>query len=157
VVVGLVAALLQFRWMQKVRARGPDSITPNSLAQKLSEWMLKRRGIELEPAPVVMGERGTERVPCTACGETGVVLGPDGTRQPCPICQGVGFRIIRWFDADERKCPLCAGMGRTVLPGTDEVDTCPRCGGRGIIRRGAQPAAPDQADPTAAPAAAPAE
>jgi DnaJ-class molecular chaperone len=52
----------------------------------------------------------------------------------CPICLGLGFHMIKRFDASDRICPLCAGMGRVALPDTGVIGTCPRCEGRGLVR-----------------------
>jgi hypothetical protein len=134
----VVAFVLQFLWMRHIRASGPDSIAPNTLADRLSHFMLQRRSGGAEPT-VVYGEMGTERVTCEACMGVGAVLSDQAVKTPCPICQGVGFRIVRRFDDEDRICPMCIGMGRVAMPDTGVVGTCPRCDGRGLVRRAAEP------------------
>jgi hypothetical protein len=129
----LVAFVLQYHWMQRVRELGADGIAPNTFAEKLSRWMLHKRGVSLDD-PAVLGQIGTERIPCETCGQTGTLFSEAGAPVPCPICLGVGFRMIRRFDAADYICPACAGMGRVEMPDTGVVDTCPRCGGRGLVQ-----------------------
>ena len=135
-VIGLLVILgffLQLNWMQ--RARENTDIPANSFADKLGQWMLQQKGAE----PVAgggTGAPGVESIECDRCFGTGGVLSPDSKREICPICLGVGSRLIRRLDPNDVKCPACGGMGRMVLPDTGEVGTCPRCQGRGLIRRG---------------------
>ena len=132
-VIGLLVILgffLQLNWMQ--RARENTDIPANSFADKLGQWMLKQKGV----APGgETGAPGVESIECDRCFGTGGVLSPDSKREICPICLGVGSRLIRRLDPNDVKCPACGGMGRMVLPDTGEVGTCPRCQGRGLIRR----------------------
>ena len=135
-VIGLLVILgffLQLNWMQ--RARENTDIPANSFADKLGQWMLQQKGAE----PVAgggSGAPGVESIECDRCFGTGGVLSPDSKREICPICLGVGSRLIRRLDPNDVKCPACGGMGRMVLPDTGEVGTCPRCQGRGLIQRG---------------------
>ena len=135
-VIGLLVILgffLQLNWMQ--RARENTDIPANSFADKLGQWMLQQKGAE----PVAgggTGAPGVESIECDRCFGTGGVLSPDSKREICPICVGVGSRLIRRLDPNDVKCPACGGMGRMVLPDTGEVGTCPRCQGRGLIQRG---------------------
>jgi hypothetical protein len=137
----LVAFVLQYHWMQRVRESGADGIAPNTFAEKLSRWMLHKRGVSLDD-PAVLGQIGTERIPCETCGGSGQEFGPDGTIGSCPICQGVGFGLVRKFSPDENICPFCVGMGRAIQPDTREVVICPRCKGRGLIGPAAAPSSP---------------
>lgn len=127
-----VAFVLQFHWMQKVRQAGPDRIMPNSFAEKLSRWMLMKRGIPLSDG-LTAGQPGVEKINCGACAGTGIRMTEDGEMAPCGICHGVGSRMIRRFSAEDYQCPACAGMGRVHVPESGEIVTCPRCGGRGLI------------------------
>ena len=126
----IVGFFLQLNWMQ--RAKQNADIPANSFADKLGQWMLKQKGV----APGgETGAPGVESIECDRCFGTGGVLSPEGQRDICPICLGVGSRVIRRIHPDDYKCPACGGMGRMVLPDTGEVGTCPRCQGRGLIRR----------------------
>ena len=137
----VIGAALQWNWMQRVRRDGAESVVTHSFAEKLSRWMLAKRGIHLEE-DAAAGESGTERILCETCGGSGQMLGPDGAIVPCPICPGVGSGLVRKFSPDENICPFCVGMGRAFLPGTREVVICPRCNGRGLIGPAAAPDAP---------------
>lgn len=134
----VIAFVLQYNWMQQIRQTGAEGIAPNTLAEKLSRWMLQKRGIATDD-PAVYGQVGTERVLCETCMGTGAILPESGAPIPCAICQGVGFRMIRRFDAADRICPACAGMGRVEMPDTGIVGTCPRCDGRGLVQSTAAP------------------
>ena len=50
-------------------------------------------------------------------------------------------RLIRRLDSNDDLCPACGGMGRWESPDTGAVDTCPRCQGRGLVRRSGAAAA----------------
>lgn len=138
----LAGMILQSLWMRQVREEEAADIIPQSFAEKLNRWMLQKKGLAPEPAA---GEaRGLEKIDCNACMGTGTALAGDGRKDMCPICQGVGFRMVRRFDPADRICPACGGMGRMEMPGTGAVDTCPRCAGRGLILSRPAPAgAPD--------------
>ncbi|HAL92072.1 MAG TPA: hypothetical protein DCM68_03505 [Verrucomicrobia bacterium] len=129
VVLGFV---LQFNWMQGVKEKKAEEFAPQGLADKISRWMLQKRG--LDPDMLSEGQPGVDKINCAICMGTGRVLGQPGEKAICPICQGVGFRMIRRFDAADRICPFCSGMGRVELPDTGVVGTCPRCDGRGLVR-----------------------
>jgi hypothetical protein len=133
VVMVVVAFVLQFHWMQKVRETGGANIAPNTLAEKLSRWMQRRRGVPLDETKV-LGQIGTERIACEACAQTGALFNETGQPVPCAICQGVGFRMVRRFNDADRICPACGGMGRVEMPDTGRVETCPRCEGRGLVQ-----------------------
>ena len=129
VVAGFV---LQLNWMQ--RAKQNAEIPPDGFGAKLGQWMLNQKGAG---PGVPAGAAGVENIECDRCFGTGGVLSADGQkREICPICLGVGSRLIRRLDPNDFKCPACGGMGRMVLPDTGEVGPCPRCEGRGLIRRG---------------------
>ena len=130
--------LLQSRWMQGVRERKDSNLVPQGMADKIGRWMLEKRG--MDPNVLRAGDPGVERIDCETCLGTGEIFGEAGGRSICPICQGVGFRMIRRFDAAEKICPNCAGMGRTESLETGEVGVCPRCGGRGLVRSPPAPA-----------------
>lgn len=131
---GVVIAgfIWQLKWMQQVRRTGAENIAPNSFMNQLGNWMLETRGGAAAGGANLAA--GVETLECNNCLGTGSVLSETGARAICPICLGVGSRLIRRQDDLDRICPLCAGMGRTTLPDTDEVGTCPRCGGRGLVR-----------------------
>ena len=138
-VIGLlviVGFFLQLNWMQ--RAKRNVEITPDGFADKLGQWMLKQKGVN-ESAGT--GAPGVETLECIRCFGTGGILSPDGKREICPICLGVGSRLIRRLDPGDELCPACGGMGRWESPDTGEVGTCPRCQGRGLVRRGGAAAA----------------
>ncbi len=123
---------LQLNWMQQARKKtAPDMVMPGGFADKLGRWMLMKRGMDPN---AVTGAPGVETIECGYCLGTGHVLSDESRQAICPICQGVGSRLIRRLDEYDRICPLCAGMGRTELPDTGRIDTCPRCGGRGLVR-----------------------
>ena len=128
----IVAVITQYQWRQHIKKRGPESIAPNSLAEKLSVWMFKKRG--LLPADMEeTGHPGVEAIQCSACSGMGVTVSDGGELEPCGICFGVGSRMVRRYSAEDYQCVACAGMGRLRLPGESEILTCPRCGGRGLI------------------------
>ena len=140
VVVG--GFFLQLNWLQRAK-QDPANVAPNAFADKLGHWMLQTHGGENGGAAPA-GAPGLENVECGNCLGTGHVLSETGGKAICPICQGVGYRLIRRFDAADRICPMCAGMGRVQLSPDGEVGTCPRCEGRGLIRdKAAAPAVPE--------------
>lgn len=123
--------IMQFRWMQK--AKNDPSIASESFALALAKWAAgTERSMEKLPVEV---EGHTERISCHRCEASGIVYTQDGQRVPCPVCYGVGYRVVRYFDDNDRTCPLCGGMGRAEDFETGEVGTCPRCDGRGLIHR----------------------
>ena len=126
---------LQLNWMQHVPKRQADEmVAPGGFADKLGRWMLMKKG--MDPA-AISGSPGVETIECGNCMGTGNVLSTESRKTICPICLGVGSRLIRRIDENDRICPLCAGMGRAESPDTGEVVTCPRCQGRGLIRSSA--------------------
>ena len=134
VVMVLAAVVLQHQWMQRAQSLGPGGIEPNAMAQKIGNLLLEQRGIKLDD-PADMGISGVEKISCGVCEGTGAVFSEDGTRVPCAICLGVGSRLVRRFHEDDRQCPACAGMGRVAMPDSGEIAVCPRCQGRGFVRR----------------------
>lgn len=129
-------AFLQFHWMQSAReAARSGEIISNPVAEWIGRWMLEKRGLGAGPGGMPIAP-GVERVDCPACLGTGKTPAVGGAPGICAICQGVGFRMIRRFEAAEKLCPLCAGMGRVERPDTGQLDTCPRCGGRGLVQTG---------------------
>ena len=132
-VLVIVGFVLQFQWMQHVRESGAKGIVPNTFAEKLTRWMLQKKGVPLEETDVQQ-TAGAEKIVCGNCMGTGSILTPGDTKEICPICQGVGFHMVRRFDPADRICPFCGGMGRVFLPDTGLAGTCPRCDGRGLIR-----------------------
>lgn len=134
----LLGFILQFKWMERAREKGATDIIPSGFANKLSHWMLQKKGLDPDS-----GEAGgVKKIPCETCLGSGIHLADGGAEEICPICQGVGFRMIRFMNPADRICPNCAGMGRFADSDTGAVGTCPRCDGRGVIR---SPAAPDSA------------
>ncbi len=142
VVVVVAGFFLQLDWIRRMREQNSANIAPNALADKLGQWMLETKGVEAGGAAAAPG---VETIECGNCLGTGSVLSEDGRREMCPICMGVGSRLIRRLDPADKQCPACGGMGRVKWPDTGKVDTCPRCQGRGLIRRpaAAEPA-PDE-------------
>lgn len=146
---GLILAMvlggfaLQSRWMKEVQEKKDIDILPQSLADKVSRWMLEKKGID--PGTLQAGEPGIKKIHCETCLGTGKILGEDGGAAICPVCQGVGFHMIRRFDEADKICPNCAGMGRALLADRSAVGVCPRCDGRGLIHSQAA------ADATASP------
>ncbi len=126
---------LQLNWMQKAKEREMPAMDPNSFASKLGQWMLEKKGVSSSPG--IAGAPGVETVECGNCLGTGGILSEAGQREICPICLGVGSRLIRRVDPADELCPACVGMGRVQFPDTGEYGTCPRCNGRGLIRSGA--------------------
>ena len=126
---------LQLNWMQRIRQRDLSEVAPNSMASKLGQWMLRQKGVESDAS---LRAPGIETIECENCQGTGSILSEEGFQGVCPICQGVGSRLVRRLDSSEYVCPACVGMGRVELPDTGEVGTCPRCGGRGLIRNPAE-------------------
>lgn len=146
------AIWLQSRWMkeQKQRALDGTHTVSNGFADKAANWMLRKRGLAPEKASAsgtaaTSFDRADRRVDCVACEGLGAVYGDDGKPRPCGICQGVGYRMIRPFDAQDVICSACGGMGR-IETDAGGAETCPRCDGRGFVR---QP--PKEAEPVPAP------
>ena len=134
------AIWLQNRWMkrEKERALAGERTVANGFADKAADWMLRKRG--LAPEKVASGgsaanafDRSDRRIDCVACGGLGAAYGDDGKPRPCGICQGVGYRMIRPFDAQDVVCSACGGMGR-IETEDGAAETCPRCDGRGFVR-----------------------
>lgn len=136
IVVAVIAMVWQNRWMKQAKSEIGVTLAPNSFAEKAGDWMLKKRGMSPETVQgTVTKDLSVTRLECYACEGLGATYDAAGRRQPCPICQGVGFRMIRPFDAQDVPCPACGGMGRMEnLDGNGEVQTCTRCDGRGFIR-----------------------
>ena len=129
----LVGFVLQFHWMNSVQESGmSEEVVPQAFAEKLKIWMLRKKGIE--PDTLSTEAKSAEQIPCETCMGFGTILTPQGQREICPICLGVGFHMVRRFDPAEKICPACAGMGRVKMTDTGAGATCPRCGGRGLIR-----------------------
>ena len=138
VVVG--GFFLQLNWMQRAKREGAVDMAPNALADKLGQWMLEKRGGESRASEAsATVAPGVETKKCFNCQGMGYIFTADGQREICPICQGVGSHLVRYLDSADELCPGCAGMGRAVLSDTGEVGTCPRCGGRGLIRPATEP------------------
>jgi hypothetical protein len=140
-VYGLLVALLvvgggilQYQWMQRVRQAGADDVVPPAFAEQIGRWMLAGKGLAPDGGAISPNTAGAEKIICEHCMGSGSALSDLGERSICPICQGVGFHMIRRFDPADRICPFCSGMGRVELPDTGEVGTCPRCDGRGLVR-----------------------
>lgn len=139
VVAAAVALMWQSRWMDRVRKEGGERMTPNGFAEKAGHWMLKRRGLESEGEAGAGGAgggaaaAGLKTIVCGACEGTGAVYDSEGRKVPCGVCLGMGERLVRPFDAEDRICSACAGMGRVEEEGGGAVE-CPRCGGRGYVR-----------------------
>ena len=133
--------LLQANWMQRAREKpASDLVAPGGFADKLGRWMMMKKGVD--PA-TVSGAPGVETIECGFCMGTGHVLSDESRKTICPVCQGVGSRLIRYLDESDRICPNCVGMGRAEDVETGVVGVCPRCGGRGLVRR----PAPDASAP----------
>jgi hypothetical protein len=144
------AIWLQSRWMKEQKAKALDGThtVANGFADKAAEWMLRKRGLAPEKATPGGGtassfDRNDRRVDCVACEGLGAVYGDDGKARPCGVCQGVGYRMIRPFDAQDVVCSACGGMGRLETEGGG-AETCPRCGGRGFVQ---QPPKEAEAEP----------
>jgi hypothetical protein len=126
--------VLQYQWMQRVRQQGATEVVPPAFAEQIGRWMLAGKGLAPDGGSLAPSADGAEKIICENCMGSGNVLSELGERSICPICQGVGFHMIRRFDPADRICPFCSGMGRVELPDTGEVGTCPRCDGRGLVR-----------------------
>ena len=125
--------ILQANWMQRAREKpASDLVTPGGFADKLGRWMMMKKGVDPR---AISGAPGVETVECSFCMGTGNVLSDQSRKTMCPVCQGVGSRLIRYLDESDRICPNCVGMGRAEDVETGVVDVCPRCGGRGLVRR----------------------
>lgn len=141
ILVAVIAVVLQTSWMDRIKRTGGKDVVPPAFAEKLSRWMLKSKGLDPESL-AALNAQGVEKIQCETCLGTGNSLSAAGRKDICPICLGVGFHVIRRLDPADRICPACSGMGRTELPDTGQVGTCPRCGGRGLIRTGGAGSAP---------------
>lgn len=135
VLVVVAGFFLQLNWMHRIRERDLSEMAPNSMASKLGRWMLRQKGVESDAS---LRAPGVETIECENCQGTGGILSKEGSREICPICQGVGSRLIRYLDSSDYICPNCVGMGRAEDPDTHVVGPCPRCGGRGLIRNPAE-------------------
>lgn len=134
VLLVLLGLALQSQWMDRAKKKGSTDIVPQGFAERLSNWMMYKKGLVPE-GDVVSG--GAEKVVCGTCMGGGTVMSGAGAKEMCPICQGVGFRMVRRLDPADRLCPFCGGMGRVEIPDAGKVGTCPRCDGRGLVRRAA--------------------
>lgn len=138
IVIVLVGLVAQFRWMQRMKQGESGDVAPNILLEKFGLWFSGKLGGAGGAGSDVSG---VKQVTCNNCSGTGSLLSWSGEREICPICQGVGFRMVRQFDAADRLCPACAGMGRVDLMDGSGVATCLRCEGRGMIQSQAAAAA----------------
>lgn len=127
--------ILQMHWLQTARERKVSEAAPGSFSEKLGRWMLMQKGVA--DGATGSGAPGVETIECDRCLGTGSTLSDEGKRDLCPICLGVGSRLIRRLDPADYQCPACGGMGRMEWPDTGEVGVCPRCQGRGLIRAAA--------------------
>jgi len=127
----LIGFVLQFQWMTRMQETGSTDVVPQIFAQKLEAYMLQKKG--LPPDMLSTEAKAVEQVPCPYCMEGGTIITPEGERAICPICQGVGYNVIRRFDPAEKYCPACGGMGREESLETGVISTCARCQGRGLI------------------------
>ncbi len=88
------------------------------------------------------------KIQCPECSGTGVVMQSSSLREggserprPCPICGGKGFRTLR-IPPGYEICSECSGFGATAGGGRSDTssfilkkDMCPRCAGRGIVKK----------------------
>jgi len=140
----LVGFILQFQWMSRMKETGATDVVSPALADKIKNFMLRKKGLPVDTLSTEA--QATERIPCDTCMGGGTILTPDGQREICPICLGVGFHVIRRMDPADRLCPLCGGMGRVENPETGRVGTCPRCDGRGLVRSHVQTVLPPEGE-----------
>lgn len=129
----LVGAPLQWNWMKQTRREGTTDYAEGTLADRLSRFLLHKWGVT-DAEKQDWSEQGVEQIICNGCDGLGRLLDDQGRYQPCPLCHGVGFGVIRRFGPNEHLCSFCAGMGRAILPDSGTADTCPRCDGRGLVR-----------------------
>lgn len=129
----LVLFVLQYRWMKETQRSEGRKMAANSVAVQLANWMLDQKGLTPEGVeePVV---GNPQQIVCFNCRGSGEIYEEDGRMEYCPICQGVGIRLVRPLHAEDRLCPACGGMGRLEGPDGHSVETCPRCQGRGLIQ-----------------------
>ena len=132
VVFVVVGAVLQANWMQEAKNNASTDTLPQGFTKKISQWMLQKKGIALDDA--ALGSSEAKKIVCETCLGSGLHSSTGDEKEMCPICQGVGFRMIRKLDAADQMCPACGGMGRVEFYDTGNVGTCPRCDGRGLIR-----------------------
>ena len=110
----------------------------NSLTREINA--LKGVAAPGQAAPV---QETTTRIVCPACnGEKVIMLGqvPHRTVQNCPVCGGVGHRILQ-IGAGMSICPDCQGMGMVYEGNPAEgiavtAYRCARCGMSGLIATG---------------------
>jgi len=115
IIIAVIAILLmQVLWIEKNR----DKFLSNSVSRLLEKVFEKQK--------LTVG--------CPHCDGDGWVRDTNGNLIVCPICFGVGRHYLRITDDHDGICTECLGMGRIMRPdGTAAF--CPRCGGRGIIRK----------------------
>lgn len=72
---------------------------------------------------------------CTHCDRRGVLRDEEDNNRlkVCPVCYGLGRRLVRHMDSHDAFCPSCLGMGRVVDEGQPAGRWCRRCYGRGLI------------------------
>lgn len=144
VAIGLPALYVQRNWMAKEREAYRDSVSQDemSAATELAGWLQAQKlqaSADEGQAPVMpsfflegmpnLGEQGLEWAECVRR-----VINDEGDYETCPICFGVGGRIIKKLDEADRRCPNCNAMGRWKNPDTGHAETCPRCDGSGLIQ-----------------------
>ena len=61
-----VAFVLQFQWMQRVRRSGQTDIVPQSFAEAIRHWMLRKSGVAPEEYDPSLKQFGIERRDCWA-------------------------------------------------------------------------------------------
>jgi len=88
------------------------------------------------------------KIQCPECSGTGVVMSSSSLREggserprPCPICGGKGFRTLR-IPPGYEICSECGGFGASSGGGSSDKSTftlkkemCPRCAGRGVVKK----------------------
>ena len=109
--IGLLAILLQGRWVKSNRER----VMGGSLLHMMAALRQDR--------PI--------RVACAHCGGDGSVAHADGAAEACPVCFGLGFNQTLLAPGEEMVCATCRGMGR-IARGPLAAEDCLDCGGRGI-------------------------
>ena len=74
-------------------------------------------------------------VPCRYCHQDGLIVHPDTKDKllRCPVCNGLGKRLVKKFNDNEVLCPVCDGMGYRVSDDLEKPSPCPRCHGIGVL------------------------
>jgi DnaJ-class molecular chaperone len=115
------------------RCRGLGRLPGEAFDQATICGLCEGRGVLMMDVAIL--KIPVQQAGCGHCGRRGVLRDPEDNNRLklCPVCFGLGKRLVRRMDARDEFCPGCQGMGRVADAEAPEGRWCRRCGGRGLV------------------------